>query len=329
MSTQSTQSTQTANGARPVPDLFAALADVAVHDLAQPMFRGMPQSPNHPPFQLALQRRHGDYVRADGSSAANEIIVTGGHVGTHVDAFAHVSHQGLLHGGIEAASVQSHEGFSELGIDTFPPSVATVPLTFWLSAVQPAPVTVPAGMQVATAGAGPDGPVVFTTVEAVLLDVTAVHGVDVLPAGAPVTGADLQAAADKAGVTVQPGDAVLIGTGWSRRWDDRAAFVGGEHGAPGPDESAAGWCVEHGVRLAGAETIAFEQIKPGAGHALLPVHRMFLVEHGISIVETMRLWPLLDAGATEFGLVLAPLKVVGATGAPVRPLALVPSGGTP
>ncbi len=289
MSTQSTQSTQTANGARPVPDLFAALADVAVHDLAQPMFRGMPQSPNHPPFQLALQRRHGDYVRADGSSAANEIIVTGGHVGTHVDAFAHVSHQGLLHGGIEAASVQSHEGFSELGIDTFPPYVG----------------------------------------RAVLLDVTAVHGVDVLPAGAPVTGADLQAAADKAGVTVQPGDAVLIGTGWSRRWDDRAAFVGGEHGAPGPDESAAGWCVEHGVRLAGAETIAFEQIKPGAGHALLPVHRMFLVEHGISIVETMRLWPLLDAGATEFGLVLAPLKVVGATGAPVRPLALVPSGGTP
>ena len=52
-----------------------------------------------------------------------------------------------------------------VGIDTFPPSVATVPMTFWLSAVQSAPVTVPAGMQVATAAESSDGPVVFTTIE--------------------------------------------------------------------------------------------------------------------------------------------------------------------
>ena len=49
---------------------------------------------NHPPFQMALVRRHGDYVREDGGSASNEIIVTGGHVGTHVDALAHVSQDG-------------------------------------------------------------------------------------------------------------------------------------------------------------------------------------------------------------------------------------------
>ena len=104
-------------------DLAAALAASTVLDLAQPMQRGMPQSPNHPPFQMALQRRHGDYVRADGGSAANEIIVTGGHVGTHVDALAHVSHAGELFGGLDAASVQSHEGFSQLGIDSFPPYV--------------------------------------------------------------------------------------------------------------------------------------------------------------------------------------------------------------
>lgn len=265
-------------------EFFATLSGATVYDLAQPMFRGMPQSPNHPPFQLSLQRRHGDVVRADGSSAANELIVTGGHVGTHVDAFAHVSYQGKLHGGVDAASVQSHEGFSVLGIDTFAPYVG----------------------------------------RAVLLDVAAVHGVDVLPAGYAVTADDLQAAADKAGVDVRAGDAVLIGTGWSRRWDDRDAFLGGEHGAPGPDPGAAEWCVEHGVRIAGGETIAFEQIKPGQGHALLPVHRMFLVEHGITIVETMRLVDLLDAQVAEFALVLAPLNLVGGTGSPVRPLALVP-----
>ena len=51
-----------------------------------------------------------------------------------------------------------------VGIDPFPPSVATVPLTFWLSAVQPNPVTVPAGMQVATSAESGETAVVFTTV---------------------------------------------------------------------------------------------------------------------------------------------------------------------
>ena len=59
-----------------------------------------------------------------------------------------------------------------VGIEPFPPSVARAPITFWLSAVQDQPVTVPAGMQVATSVAsgatGPvagDSSVVFTTVE--------------------------------------------------------------------------------------------------------------------------------------------------------------------
>ncbi len=53
---------------------------------------------------------------------------------------------------------------------------------------------------------------------------------------------------------------------------------------------------------------------------------MLLVDSGINIVETMRLHELLDAGVSELVLVLAPLNVVGATGRPARPLALVPPG---
>ena len=63
---------------------------VQVLDLGRPMFVGMPQSPNHPAFSHTLTRRHGDYVRADGGSASNDLIVTGTHVGTHIDALAHV-----------------------------------------------------------------------------------------------------------------------------------------------------------------------------------------------------------------------------------------------
>ncbi|MDI2132435.1 cyclase family protein [Yinghuangia seranimata] len=262
---------------------WTALAGSRVIDLAQPMRRGMPQSPNHPPFQMSLVRRHGDYIRDDGSSAANELIVTGGHVGTHVDALAHVSHRGRLHGDVDAFTVTSHEGFGVLGIDEFVPYVG----------------------------------------RCVLLDVARVHGTETLPPGYGVTAADLAAAEKASGTEVRPGDAVLVGTGWSRLWDRREEFVGAEAGVPGPDESAAEWLIQAGARLAGGETIAFEQIKPGAGHALLPVHRMFLVDHGINIVETMRLTELLDTGVGEFLLVLAPLNVVGATGAPARPLAVV------
>ncbi|GID90792.1 cyclase family protein [Amorphoplanes digitatis] len=253
-----------------------------VFDLAQPMRRGMPQSPNHPAYTHALVRRHGDRVRPGGGSAANDILVTGTHVGTHIDALAHVSQDGLLHGGVVAASVQSDAGFSRLGIDEFPPFV----------------------------GRG------------VFLDVAALHGVPVLPPGYAVTAAELSAAAGDLGIG--PGDAVLVGTGWSRLFSDHSAFVGAESGVPGVGEDAARWLVERGVAVTGGETIAYEAIAPGAGHATLPVHRILLVEAGIHIVETMLLSGLADAGVTEFQLILAPLKLVGATGSPVRPLAVVP-----
>jgi kynurenine formamidase len=264
---------------------FAALANARLFDLAQPMKNGMPQSPNHPPFRMILERRHGDMVREDGGSASNEVIITGGHVGTHVDALGHVSQDGLVYGGIEAAGIQSHHGLSAHAIDTFTPHV----------------------------GRG------------VLLDVTKVKGVPTLDPGYGVTADDLEAAAELAGVDVREGDAVLIGTGWSRKWDDRLAFQGLDDGVPGPDVSAAKWLQNKKVRVAGGETIAFEQLKPGAGHATLPVHRVLLVDAGINIIETMRLFELIDAGATEFLFVLAPLRIVGATGAPTRPLALVPN----
>ena len=115
------------------------------------MRTGMPQSPNHPPFRMVIERRHGDMVRADGGSAANEIIITGGHVGTHVDALAHVSQDGAVRRRPAGGAV--HQGFARWASRRSSPYV----------------------------GRG------------VLLDVAAVHGVAVLPAGYEVTADDLGA----------------------------------------------------------------------------------------------------------------------------------------
>jgi kynurenine formamidase len=255
-----------------------------VIDLSHAYEVGMPQSSNHPPFRMTLERRHGDMIRPDGGSAANELLVLGGHVGTHIDALVHVSQDGRLFGGLTPVEAgQRERGFARLGIDEFAPYV----------------------------GRG------------VLLDVAATLSVACLPPGYEVTATDLRAAQERANVAISPGDVVLIGTGWATHWKDPAIFGGQASGAPGPGIDAARWLASLAPRAVGAETIAFEQIPASRGHSLLPVHRIMLVEHGINIVEAMDLTELRQVGVAEFVLVLNPLKIKGATGAPVRPLAIV------
>src|SRR5690606_37209216 len=83
----------------------------------------MPQSPNHPQFWLVLPRRHADMVRGDGGSAANDMITTGTHVGTHIDAMAHVSQDGLLHGGVNASDACLGGKYEEQGVHTIEPMI--------------------------------------------------------------------------------------------------------------------------------------------------------------------------------------------------------------
>ncbi len=254
-----------------------------VYDLSQPLAKETPSSPNHPGFKMALMRRHGDSVREDGSSAASEMFVTGGHVGTHVDALAHVSHNGKLHGGVSADEAQCGGRFSSHGIDEMEPMFC----------------------------------------RGVLLDVAGLHGTDTLPGGYGITESDLEAATKKVGVEVRRGDVALVRSGWARNFRNEGAFIGHESGVPGPDEGAARWLAERGVGATGADTIAYEQLKPGMGHRLLPVHSFLLVERGIHIIEVLNLEEISAKGIYEFLFVLAPLKIVGGTGSPVRPLAVV------
>jgi kynurenine formamidase len=267
---------------RELAELVAALGSLTRYDLAQPLENGMPQSPSHVRFHMALSRRHGDNVREGGGSAASEVIVTGGHVGTHIDALSHVSQGGALHGGRNAAETQTGGRMKDLGADTIEPLVA----------------------------------------RGVLLDVARVREVDVLPGGYAITTEDLEAALEQARTDLRPGDVVLVRTGWARNWGDAVAFVGHESGVPGVSLQAARWLREKEPIATGADTIAYETIPPGQGHAFLPVHRELLVESGIYIIETLRLEELSTSRIGEFLFIAAPLLLVGATGSPIRPIAL-------
>ena len=259
-------------------------------DMSQPMHAGMPTSPNHPGFRLGYLRRHGDMVRPDGGSAANELIVTGGHVGTHVDALAHVSHEGLLHGGIPVEEAFYNGRFHRHGIDEMKPVIT----------------------------------------RGLFLDIPRARGVDVLAAGEPIETADFQAACELIGAEPEPGDAVIIRSGWGRHFEgDHNAYLGQVHGVPGPTASAAQWLADRQIVVTGADSTAYEHIPAGKGHSVLPAHKVLLVDAGINIIEHMNLEEAGKRNLGAFLFFLAPLKILGGTGSPARPLAIIGSGENP
>lgn len=264
--------------------LIDALASgVTTYDLGQQYRVGMPQSANHPQFSHTLPRRHGDVVRTDGGSAANDLIVTGTHVGTHIDALAHVSQDGKLFGGASAADSCLGGKYESHGVHTIEPMLC----------------------------------------RSVLIDVAGYSNVECLAGGYEITLADIRGALGAQGVTLLPGDVVLIRSGWGGKFGDYAGYMGAEGGVPGIGSEAARWIASQGAVAVGADSTALEVVQPGRGHAELPVHRILLVEHGIYIIETLYLEELAAARHYEFALVLIPLNIFGATGSPVRPLALV------
>ena len=151
---------------------------------------------------------------------------------------------------------------------------------------------------------------------AVLLDIAGQQGVPALPDDFEVKPEHLEAASR--GVEIQRGDVVLLRTGWAQYFGEPPRFLAEGRG-PGPSLAGAQWLSRHGVFAAGSDTLGFEKIPV----TTMPVHVHLLVESGIHIMECLNLEEIAAAGIREFLFVAAPLKIRGATGAPLRPLALV------
>lgn len=153
----------------------------------------------------------------------------------------------------------------------------------------------------------------------VLFDVPRAQRRNCLSPGEPVGLDELRVA----GPTPRSGDVVVVRTGWARHWSDSTAYLGDHRGVPGITVDAARWLADRDVAAIGVDTIAAEHIPPGNDPPALPVHRLLLAERGINIIEVLNLEALADRGTEEFLFVGAPINVVGATGAPIRPLALI------
>jgi kynurenine formamidase len=147
----------------------------------------------------------------------------------------------------------------------------------------------------------------------VLLDIARCEGVDVLREDFEVTADHLRQASN---IEIRMGDIVLLRTGWARFFHDAKRYINNIV-APGPGIEAARWLSARKIFAAGSDTVVFEKTP----NLAMPVHTHLLVESGIHIIEVLNLEELARDRIHEFVLVAAPMKIRGATGAPVRPLA--------
>jgi len=218
-------------------------------------------------------------------ATSDDNVETGLQSATHWDALAHAGYDGLLYNGVPADAISMEHGASRLGIEHFGPLVT----------------------------------------RGLLCDVARLKGVEFFEEPYPITGEDLDACVRGAGLTVEPGDVLLVRTGqmhWLRAGErERYADI-----SPGIGVGAIEWLHDHDVAAVANDTHVFEPY-PGEGPNpfLFPVHMIELRDMGMPQGQQWDLDELAADCATDgvYELLLAatPLPVTHGCGGLVAPTA--------
>jgi kynurenine formamidase len=267
------------------PSLAELLRSARVFDLEQPRFAGMPIHPSHQPgYFYALHRRHRD------------------------------TYQPTIHGPRSSASgvltMMEHTGthidalcHQACGLRLFgnvPTDRAETPFGFTQLGVETVPPLLGRGA---------------------LLDVAGWKGVERLPAKYGITADELAGCAAAQKTEVRHGDVLLVRTGYGAIWNCEAEYLD----AAGVVKSGTLWAADRCVVAVGADNMAWDtpdERDPETG-ATLFAHAYLLPQKGIYIIENLNLEELARERCYTFAFVGIPLKLRGATGSPIRPLALV------
>ena len=231
-------------------------------------------------FQLQTKRTAP--LAGSNRRGSNEEMVVAeiGQVGTQFDVFAHQTIGDSLYNCFKLEDIATRNGFSKLGVENI--------------------------------GA--------LMTRGILLDIAALKGVETLPDSYEITVADLQEALKRQQLTIQPGDAVILHTGWGKLWgkeNDRYMRVN-----PGVDVAGSEWLARQDPMLIGADTAPINVTPSPDAKLSNPIHQIALVINGIFLLENLRLDELAAQRVYEFALIVEPLKLVGATGSTVAPIAV-------
>jgi kynurenine formamidase len=213
---------------------------------------------------------------------SNEEIVIAemGQVGTQFDGFAHQTHEDSHYNCFKTGDISTRGGFTKLGIE----KVGTL------------------------------------ITRGVLIDVAGLKGVAMLPDTYEITVDDLEAALRRQNQKLQPGDAVVINTGWSALYaKDNARYV---KTCPGIGVKAAEWLAKQDPMLVGSDNWPVEVAPNPDPQLSLPIHQVLLVVNGIHLLENLKLDELVAKKVYAFAFVMQPLKAQGFTGSTVAPVAI-------
>jgi kynurenine formamidase len=153
----------------------------------------------------------------------------------------------------------------------------------------------------------------------IMLDIPALLGVEMLPSSYGITGAELNDALRRQKLELRPGDVVLVRTGRIKSWPDPTAYM---VDSPGLNLDGAKFLAEAGAMMIGTDTVSFEQMPTEDEDNWQVVHTYLLAECGVPIMEVVDCEALAEEGIDEFAFVGACMKLRGATGSPIRPLAM-------
>lgn len=154
---------------------------------------------------------------------------------------------------------------------------------------------------------------------AVLLDIAGLKGVDCLADSYAITADDCQEALDRQDVQLEEGDVALVRTGRMAYWPDGSRVLGNP---PGLSLDGARWITAQGIVAIGADQECVEVGPSEHEDNWLPGHCHFLTEAGVPMIELLYLEDLCRKEVYEMCLIAAPIRFKGATGAPLRPLAI-------
>ena len=269
---------------------FSLVREGEVYEIGQVYEDGMP---------LVGTRTFGmKLLAAAGAAGENRVVYNDeflateiGQVGTQFDGLGHVGGEvefpdgrveRVFYNGYTAAEMNASSGLVELGIEQIKP--------------------------IMTRG--------------VLIDLPGYKGVGRLERGYEVTLADVRGALSRQGIdedSLTPGDAVLFRYGWAQLWGEPAEYAGS---TPGIGLEVAAWLVDKQVTIIGSDTSNTE-VAPNPDAALvIPVHQELMMKNGIFNIENMTFEALAADEVYEFLFLANPLRIKGATGSPLRPLAI-------
>ena len=261
-----------------------------VYELGQVYEQGMPLYPGRT-YSMILPSKDG--AGADNRIVGNdEFLATQiGQVGTQFDGLGHIgqeiemedgTREFVFYNGFTATEMDSYSGLKKLGIEHVKPIIT----------------------------------------RGLLVDLAAYKNVAVLPNSYEVTVEDVVGALQKQGISeadIRPGDALLFRYGWSDLWTQPDDY---NNNPPGIGMEVARWVAEKKVTMVGSDSWCTEVIpNPVAGQAF-PVHQELMMRNGIFNLENMQFDTLVEDQVYEFLFIVTTIRFKGATGSPVRPIAI-------